>query len=62
MDPSGCWANFLIARSRIEKEEEEMARRNHFDQLNQQLIEEQITETRLRNELLQASLDKVKRS
>lgn len=62
MDPSGCWANFLIARSRIEKEEEEMARRNHFDQLNQQLIEEQIKETRLRNELLQASLDKVKRS
>lgn len=62
MDPSGCWANFLIARSRIEKEEEEMVRRNHFDQLNQQLIEEQIKETRLRNELLQASLDKVKRS
>lgn len=62
MDPSGCWANFLITRSRIEKEEEEMVRRNHFDQLNQQLIEEQIKETRLRNELLQASLDKVKRS
>lgn len=60
MTPGVGYANYLVALSKKKYQEMQDERDTNMYNLKSQLLEEQIKEARLRNELLQRSLDKQK--